>query len=220
MIRYMDSVRTQIDTYLQEMLKMQFRVSDFIEHKVTKGELREKFIHQMVLSQFPNIIVKSGILCSGNWQSSQGDFIWLNNNARVGDINVYDLNDCKMFMEIKSCAKASELNAINDTARNIKDKRLSDSIILVGMFCYSTTAKEKTILRKFGFKYDKDIDAYTDYTVQYDVMKNVDFLFSLNIEQECNSSPYFIIRDYMGNCTLYKNNPVIQYFFQCFNNYD
>ena len=68
MIRYMDSVRTQIDTYLQEMLKMQFRVSDIIEHKVTKGELREKFIHQMVLSQFPNIIVKSGILCSGNWQ--------------------------------------------------------------------------------------------------------------------------------------------------------
>ena len=67
----MTSIRTQIDTYLQDMLIMQFHVSNRIDHKPTKGELREKFIHRMILEQFPNLKLESGILCFEDWQSTQ-----------------------------------------------------------------------------------------------------------------------------------------------------
>ena len=60
----MDSIQTQVDTYLQKLLELQYRVSEPITHKPTKGDLRENFIHRMVLEQFPNLILKKGSLCS------------------------------------------------------------------------------------------------------------------------------------------------------------
>lgn len=212
----MDSIQTQIDTYLQKLLEMQFYVSDQINHKPTKGQLREKFIHQMVIEQFPNLILKSGILNSEGWQSTQADFLWLKDNARIGTLDSYDLNDCKLFMEIKSCAIASELRAIEHTGEILKEKYSAENTIRVGMFCYSTKAKEQTVLKKIGFSYDREIEGYSVYQPNLDEMKHVNFLYSLNINDDDSSNPYFVVRDYLGNCTLYQNNPVIQYFFNFF----
>lgn len=145
----MDSIQIQIDTYLQKLLELQYHVSEPITHKPTKGKLRENFIHQMVLEQFPKLILKTGILYSQNWQSTQADFLWLKDNARIGNLDSYDLNDCKLFMEIKSCATAAELQAIENTGALLKEKRASDDFIRIGMFCYSTTAKEQTVLRQY-----------------------------------------------------------------------
>ena len=89
-------------------------VSNNISHRLTKGELREKFIRRVVQDEFPNLLLKSGILCEGTWQSTQGDFLWLRDGARIGNLDLYDLKDCLMFMEIKSQATAKELRAIND----------------------------------------------------------------------------------------------------------
>ena len=116
----MDSIQIQIDTYLQKLLELQYHVSEPITHKPTKGKLRENFIHQMVLEQFPKLILKTGILYSQNWQSTQADFLWLKDNARIGNLDSYDLNDCKLFMEIKSCATAAELQAIENTGALLK----------------------------------------------------------------------------------------------------
>lgn len=212
----MASIQTQIDTYLQDMLIMQFHVSNRINHKLTKGELREKFIHQMVLEQFPNLILRSGILCFGDWQSSQGDFLWLKDSARVGPLKIYDLNDCKMFMEVKSCATAPELRAIETTGVILKQKHSDETPISVGMFCYSTSAQARTVLKKFGFQYDNEIQSYSIYQPDLDQMKHVDFLYSLNISDDESETPYFVVRDYLGNCTLYQNNPVMQYFLNFF----
>ena len=207
----------QDDTYLQELLALQYRVSEPITHKPTKGQLREDFIHRMVLDQFPELVLRKGILCSQGWQSTQADFLWLRDKARIGNLNIYDLNDCKLFMEIKSCATATELQAIEDTAALLKAKCSNESSIRIGMFCYSTTAKEQTVLKKLGFLYDKEIQGYSTYQAQLDKMKHVDFLYSLNIQKDDSpTNPYFAIRDYWGNCTLYENNPVIQYFFNFF----
>lgn len=211
----MSSIQEQIDTYLQNMIQMQFKVSEPINHKVTKGELREKFIHNMVKEQFPNLTIKSGILCSGNWQSTQGDFLWLNNNARIGNLNVFNLNDCKMFIEIKSCAKTNELQKIENTSKTIKAKCSKEHHVYVGMLCYSTKAKKQTVLKNIGFAYDREIDAFQAYNKELDTMKHVDFLYSLNIETD-KAEPYFVVRDYLGNCTLFQDNPVIQYFFNFF----
>lgn len=105
----MDSIQTQIDTYLQKLLELQFHVSEPITHKPTKGKLRENFIHQMVSEQFPKLILKSGILCSQDWQSTQADFLWLKDSARIGNLDSYELSDWATYlMEIKSCATAAE----------------------------------------------------------------------------------------------------------------
>lgn len=175
----MTSIRTQIDTYLQDMLIMQFHVSNRIDHKPTKGELREKFIHRMILEQFPNLKLESGILCFEDWQSTQGDFLWLKDSARVGSLKIYDLNDCKMFMEVKSCATAPELRAIETTGTILKQKHSDETPISVGMFCYSTSAQARTVLKKFGFQYDNEIQSYSVYQSDLDQMKHVDFCIAL-----------------------------------------
>lgn len=197
---------------------MQYMVSDNISHRLTKGELREKFIRRLVQDEFPMLLLKSGILCADTWQSTQGDFLWLKDGARVGNLNLYDLDDCRMFMEIKSSATAAELRAIDKTANNIKQRYTGESMIKVGMFCYSTSANEKTVLRKFGFTYDREIDGYNAYDQSKDRMHNVDFLFSLNIsdEQDESTLPYLVVRDCSGSCILYKDNPVIRYFLNYF----
>ena len=175
------TIRDEVDLYIQEVLKMQYMVSNNISHRLTKGELREKFIRRVVQDEFPNLLLKSGILCEGTWQSTQGDFLWLRDGARIGNLDLYDLKDCLMFMEIKSQATAKELRAINDTAKNLKQRYTGDFPIKVGMFCYGTVVNAMTVLRKFGFTYDKEIDGYNAYAKSKDVMPNVDFIFSLNI---------------------------------------
>jgi hypothetical protein len=136
-------IREEIDLYLQDILKMQHMVSDNISHRLTKGELREKFIRRLVQDEFPTLLLKSGILCADTWQSTQGDFLWLKDGARVGNLNLYDLNDCRMFMEIKSSATATELRSINETANNLKQHYTGESLIIVGMFCYGTSAVKR-----------------------------------------------------------------------------
>lgn len=212
------TIRDEVDLYIQEVLKMQYMVSNNISHRLTKGELREKFIRRVVQDEFPNLLLKSGILCEGTWQSTQGDFLWLRDDARIGNLDLYDLKDCLMFMEIKSQATAKELRAINDTAKNLKQRYTGDFPIKVGMFCYGTVANAKTILRKFGFTYDKEIDGYNAYAKSKDVMPNVDFIFSLNIVDDPDelTSAYLVARDFSGNCNLYIDNPVIRYFFNYF----
>ena len=212
------TIRDEVDLYIQEVLKMQYMVSNNISHRLTKGELREKFIRRVVQDEFPNLLLKSGILCEGTWQSTQGDFLWLRDGARIGNLDLYDLKDCLMFMEIKSQATAKELRAINDTAKNLKQRYTGDFPIKVGMFCYGTVANAKTSLRKFGFTYDTEIDGYNAYAKSKDVMPNVDFIFSLNIVDDPDelTSAYLVARDFSGNCSLYIDNPVIRYFFNYF----
>lgn len=212
------TIRDEVDLYIQEVLKMQYMVSNNISHRLTKGELREKFIRRVVQDEFPNLLLKSGILCEGTWQSTQSDFLWLRDGARIGNLDLYDLKDCLMFMEIKSQATAKELRAINDTAKNLKQRYTGDFPIKVGMFCYGTVVNAMTVLRKFGFTYDKEIDGYNAYAKSKDVMPNVDFIFSLNIVDDPDelTSAYLVARDFSGNCSLYIDNPVIRYFFNYF----
>jgi len=215
----MPNLREEMDLYLQELLSLQYKSSNNISHKPTKGMLREKFIKQIVVDEYPNLKIQSGILIDGNWQSTQGDFIWLKDNARVGLYDCYELADCQMFIEIKSNAKHSEFVHLNDLAQEIHRRISSDeskSRIVVGAFCYSTEASYKTILRKFGFKYDNELQGFLNYDKEYDIFPNIDFLVSLNIADDYEESPYIVVRDIYGNCVLYNYNPIIKYFLNYF----
>ena len=215
----MPNLRKDIDSYLQKLLALQFEASSNISHKPTKGGVREKFIKQVVKSEIPDVTLVSGTLTHDEWESSQCDFIWLKDRARVGELPVYELSDCKMFMEIKSDAKHAEMVDLNGTAEEIhrRSREIDENArVLVGMFCYSTNANEKTVLKKFGFQYDNDFQGYCAYDSTKDIFKEINFLFSLNISEDGEPSPYIVIRDIFGNCSLYNANPVIANFFNFF----
>ena len=139
--------------------------------------------------------------------------------ARVGNLPVYELSDCKLFMEIKSDAKHSEMVALNTIAGEIhrRSHEIDENArVIVGMFCYSTEASEKTVLKKFGFRYDNDFQGYCAYDASKDIFKEINFLFSLNITEDGALSPYIVIRDIFGGCSLYNANPIITNFFNFF----
>ena len=188
----MITLQQQIDIYLQRILAAQYDVSEQIEHNLTKGELREKFIEWIITEQYPKLIIKRGIIFCEAWQSSQIDFIWLKNNARVGLHGVFDIDDINMAMEIKSNAQASEIEHLNDTAKDIKEKSAQNQDVKVGMFCYCSRAMRKTIIPKFGFSYDTKLDIYDVYNISMDQFPYIDFFFSLDISHE--KTPYFIYR--------------------------
>lgn len=200
-------LRTQIDAYYEKMLKLQFEASEDIEHKLTKGELREKFLKKFFKEELVNLSITDGILCQGEWQSSQGDFIVLKSTARMGNMNVYDACDCSLFMEVKSRVVTSEYQELNDRAIELKGK---NEDIIVGMFSYSSRAKRKTVVEKFGFNYDRQMEMYDDYNAALDQYPNIDFYYNLNVDYEKDEEfAYCIIKNADNKKTLFLKPPVI-----------
>lgn len=219
-----EGLQKQINIYLQNILSAQYDVSKDIGHKLTKGELREEFVKWVISEEYPYHLLKRGIVVCNEWQSSQNDFIWLKNNARVGRLNIYDVNDVSLIMEIKSTVQTNEIVALDEKAKLLKEKCVDKENLKIGMFCYSSRAKKQTVIDKFGFSYEKDIDAFKEYEHELDSYHNIDFFFSLDICGE--ASPYFIFR---GNerqdieddhpikkNLLYLKSPVIDSFLMMF----
>ena len=200
-------LRTQIDTYNEKMLKLQFEASEGIEHKLTKGELREQFLKKFFREELTTLEIRDGILAQGDWQSSQADFLVLKKDARVGNMSVYDASDCQLFMEVKSRAVASELILLDKHAKELKDK---NEDIIVGMFSYASRAKRKTIISSFGFPYDKDMDLFDEYDESGDKYPSIDFYYNLNADYEGDGEyAYCIIKNTDGQKTLFLKTPVI-----------
>ena len=90
--------------------------------------------------------------------------------------------------------------------------KTQNSSIKVGMFCYSTSAKEVTVLKNQGFIFDRTILSYDAYDNKHDHCPNIDFIYCLNHSDESDSSSYFVYRENTGNKLLFKNSPVINCF--------
>lgn len=205
--------RKEIDIYLEKLLALQYEASAWISHKPTKGTLREKFLIQVISGEFPWLgeYLKSGVVEQKCGSHRQLDMIWLKIEGRVGQLSYYDLSDCKVITEIKSKATATEIKQLEESASCYK----GISPIKVGMFCYSTQAKRETILKKFGFTYDNELDAFSGYDGSNDIYENIDFLFSLDIDAYV-PRPYFVIKDASGENSLFLDSPVITHYLNLF----
>lgn len=189
--------------YYERLLSLQFMASNNLNHTVTKGTLREEYVKRLVKEVMPKNSPKEGIICGENeWQSGQGDFIKLKSDAFDYD-KKFRVEECLIFMEIKSNATRGEFNKLNEEAKKLKKQ---NPHMKIGIFCYKTKAKKETVLKNFGYLYDEDLQAYQEYDPTQDQFEFIDFCFSLNIDEEdCfNPQAYFLNRDQTNALTLYR----------------
>jgi hypothetical protein len=205
--------RKETDTYLEKLLALQHEASAWISHKPTKGELREKFLIQVILNEFPKLKrqLERGVVEEKVGSHRQNDIIWIKSTGRVGQLAFFDLADCNMIIEVKSIATASDMRKLEESSSLYKDARQ----LKTGIFCYSTDASRETVIKKFGFQYDKELDLFSAYNPNKDLFPSVDFIFSLDIAPK-ESKPYFIIKGNDKTNTLFLESPVITYFLNLF----
>jgi hypothetical protein len=206
------------DEYIENLLVAQYDVSDIIEHYLTKGEVREDFLKTQVKEQFQDITLHKGLIChsENNYQSSQIDIIVTNRSARcrqLGTHSLIDLNDVKLVIEVKSCAKTSDFRDLNSLAKRIKSL-IPNLQPRVGIFCYDYQIQKKNLLRKFGYKYDSEIESF--YRVDSDIpeFNNIDFVLSLDVLK--SDKDFFLVKDISGTFTLFDEKPTSKYFFNMF----
>lgn len=157
------------------------------------------------------------------YQSGQLDIIITVSDARIrkyGDQSMVDIRDARIVLEVKSCATTGDLKRLDQVAMEIKSYSNTHSI-RIGVFFYSYVIQESNMLKKFGFRYDKEIDGYVDdMSIEID-FENIDFILALdgNNEYGEESKDFFLIKDiYSNRFVLKKKEPVSKDFFVLFSN--
>lgn len=216
----------EFDEYIEKLLLVQFDASEIIKHNLTKGEVREDFLKEEVNKQFAHICYHKGFIVDNEkeYQSGQLDIIITGNDARIrkyGDHSMVDIRDARIVLEVKSCATTADLRKLNQVAREIKSHSDTPQSVRIGMFCYSYAIQEPNMLKKFGFKYDKELDGYFDDISIENDFDNIDFILALNGNKADGeeSKDFFLIKDiYSNRFVLKKKEPVSKDFFMLFSN--
>ncbi len=215
----------EFDEYIENLLLVQYDASEIINHNLTKEEVRENFLKEEINKQFNHICYHKGFIVNNEkeYQSGQLDIIITNNDSRIrkyGDQSMVDIHDVRVVLEIKSCATTSDLKKLNQVSKEIK--LYSDSQpVRIGMFCYSYSIKEYNMLKKFGFRYDQEIEGYIDDKNIKNEFDYIDFILALDCRQEDKetSKSFFLIKDiYSKRFVLNKKKPVSKDFFMLFSN--
>lgn len=210
------------DEYIEKLLLAQYEVSEMIDHRLTRGEIREDFIKHQVQLQYNSINCCKGVIADANDQNQSGqiDFIVPKHNARnrkMGDYSIFGIDDVLFIIEVKSNATGNDFKELNEKSGNYKTMAGTDAP-MVGMFCYYYDLQMKNLLKRFGYKYDDEIQGYLqeeDYELTY---PNIDFVVALDYNEEFGHSRYFFtIKDESnpaGAYALYLDSPVSKYFFK------
>ena len=214
----------KFDEYIEKLLLVQFDASEIIKHNLTKGEVREDFLKEEVNKQFAHICYHKGFIVDNEkeYQSGQLDIIITGNDARIrkyGDQSMVDIRDARIVLEVKSCATTADLSKLDQVAREIKSHSDTPHSIKIGMFCYSYAIQEPNMLKKFGFKYDKELDGYFDDISIENDFNSIDFILALdgNKTEVEDSKVFFLIKDvYSNRFVLKKKEPVSKDFFMLF----
>ncbi|TLS68644.1 hypothetical protein FEF65_02760 [Mariprofundus erugo] len=156
---------TEFDQYSEDLLRAQYDVSEIIEHLLTRGEIREDFLQDIISSRFdPRPKFARGVLTDGIIQSPQQDLLLSRPHAMhypMGHQIAIHPDNCLCAIEVKSNATGTDIRDCNDKVAQIKTMAAT-SFPLFGMFCYRTDLQEKTILKRFGFSFDAATSTYVD----------------------------------------------------------
>lgn len=211
------------DEYIEELLFAQYNVSEIIEHMLTRGEIREDFVKDQIIKQFPHVRCCKGVITAstGDKQSGQLDIIIPKEGARercLGTQTLFSCEDVSMVLEVKSSATGTHFKELNEEAEKIKAFK-SASSPRFGLICYKYNLTKKNLLKRFGYTYDNEIMSFEYSHLLRHVYPNIDFVLALEKEQENGYSRcFFITKDLTGEYYLNLSEPVSKHFFKLVGN--
>ena len=214
----------KFDEYVEDLLLAQYRVSEIVEHPLTRGEIREEFIRHQIEQRYEHMRCYTGIIAedAGNQQSGQLDLIIAKRTAEkrtLGNHAMIAAEDAVFVIEVKSNATGTDFKNLDERAA--KYKTFTGGVEMsVGMFCYFYDLKMRNILKRLGYAFDEEMDGFvlsTDIVPKY---KNIDFIIALDNDEDSDtgqSRAFFAIKDETQEDTvfrLFQNRPVSKHFFK------
>jgi len=173
----------------------------------------------LVLKRKESLRGKKGIVTKNGTQSGECDLIIHEISATttiLGDEIMIEPRHCKLVLEVKSNATGKEIKKTNKNFEKIKGID-PDIKPLCGLFCYNTALEKKTILNRFGWTYDKDLESWKENTALGIEYPHIDFIVSiacLEEDNECMEKQFFLIKDSeSGRYILRSEYPIIKNFF-------
>ncbi|XLQ20178.1 MAG: DUF6602 domain-containing protein [Candidatus Moraniibacteriota bacterium] len=193
------------DEYIQNLLIAQYEVSETIEHKLTRGEVREDFLKEVIIKRLPRYRAINGVIVDENGkQSPQCDCILLDANAptrKIGNQEIVDIRDVLFVIEIKSNATGGDLKKYDKDIARIKGmKHVNDKMKFI-LFAYKVDLKHKTVLKRFHWEIDNStgvIYYLKDENGGKEEYSNIDILLSLDrtcdLREKPDESKEFLMR--------------------------
>lgn len=203
----------QVEKYRQRILIAHWEAFNCIEHKSTKGRMRERTVSTLLQEEY-GISPVSGVVCddADDWQSPEMDILLLSQKARRGTPGAYHLGDVVATCEVKSFAASKDFNSTEEAAKIIKSH--SGGKIMTTLFAFATRAKRKTVCTHFGFPFDSTLKAHRAYQRNQDCYSHLDHFISLDASYE--QQPYLITRDITGERALQIGGRPVEQFLKLF----
>jgi len=214
----MDEIFAQ---YYEDLLRAQYRVSEELvkDQHLSCGTIREEFLREILIKKRPSINITKGFVKKGGERSGECDQIFHHQDSPIDTIGgqlFIKPEHCKLVLEIKSNATGDDIKKTNKNFEKIKTID-PDVKPLCGLFCYNTTLQKKTILNRFGWTYDKDLEGWKENPVLNIEYPHIDFIVCvacLEEDEECTDKQFFLIRECeSGRYLLRSEYPIIKNFF-------
>jgi len=205
--------------YYEDLLQAQYKVSEFVQQQLPRGTIREDFLRDLVLRRKETLRAKKGIVSINGFQSGECDLIFYDISAittQIGDQIIIEPKHCKMILEVKSNATGIDIKKTNENFNKIK--AIDNSYKpFCGLFCYNSSINKETVLNRFGWSFDKEVQAWIETLNPCLEYPNIDFIVciaSLEEDASCMGKQFFLIKDdASGRFVLRQEYPIIKNFF-------
>lgn len=214
----MDDILPQ---YYEDLLRAQYRVSEDLvkDQHLSCGTIREEFLRDILIRKRSSIKIAKGFIKKDNNRSGECDQIYYHQDSSVDTIGgqlFIKPEHCKLVLEVKSNATGADLKKTNENFQRIKALD-QENVPPCGLFCYNVAIKKKTILNRFGWSYDKDLESWVENGSLALIYPNIDFIVCIACLEEdeiCIEKQFFLIKDNTsGRFILRSEYPIIKNFF-------
>lgn len=214
----MDEIFAQ---YYEDLLRAQYKVSEELikNQHLACGTIREEFLREILIKKRSSIKIAKGFLGKGGTKSGECDQIFYHQDSpadTVGKHLFIKPEYCKLVLEIKSNATGSDLKKTNSNFQKIKEID-PENKPLCGLFCYNSEIEKKTVLKRFGWVFDEELESWEeDLNLEMKYI-HIDFIVCiacLEEDEECTEQQFFLVKDEGSQRFVLKQEyPIIKNFF-------
>ncbi len=121
-------------------------------------------------------------------------------NTALGGQSLLRVEDAAAIIEIKTNAKLTEITKFDEVAKKLKE---ANPNLVAGFLCYKLNGTRKTVLKRAGYTYDKELDRY-ESTIEPNY-KAIDFIISLDKEfHNGEEKSFYLQRDQLKDLYSFK----------------